>query len=196
MKTSRCAMLLIPIIFLLSCSTPYSVYTTDMFMGKKYLDETDYVQAKECFTKAFQADKNAAAAAFAATASYKLGDLPAAQRFIEEAEQLGGGHSFDGRYYPYLRIVGYKALILLKEQNEEIGVPTLSQYLQAYKYVHSGPNVVGIEVMLRKKQFDLARLEAVIDEQVTGYENDMDQFLRTGTGYYDRATRGNSAPGR
>ncbi len=57
-----------------------------------------------------------------------------------------------GRYYPYLRIVGYKALILLKEQNEEIGVPTLSQYLQAYKYVHSGPNVVGIEVMLRKKQ--------------------------------------------
>jgi hypothetical protein len=92
--------------------------------------------------------------------------------------------------------VGYKALILLKEQNEEIGVPTLSQYLQAYKYVHSGPNVVGIEVMLRKKQFDLARLEAVIDEQVTGYENDMDQFLRTGTGYYDRANRGNSAPGR
>jgi hypothetical protein len=88
--------------------------------------------------------------------------------------------------------MGYKALILLTEEREDEGIESLSQYLEMYKHIHSGSTVREIEVMVRKRQFNLARLEGLIDDQIKWYEDDVDQYLRTGTGYYDRASRGGS----
>jgi tetratricopeptide (TPR) repeat protein len=192
MKRVRYALLLVSAAFLLSCSTPSSIYLDNMFWGKKALDETDYQQAKDCFMKAAEAYRNASALAFAATASYKLGDLSGAEQTIGEAERLDRGHTFDGRYFPSVRIMGYKALILLTEEREDEGIESLSQYLEMYKHIHSGSTVREIEVMVRKRQFNLARLEVLIDDEVKWYEDDVDQYLRTGTGYYDRASRGGS----
>jgi len=192
MKRVTYALLLVSAAFLLSCSTPFSIYTENMFRGKKALDETDYEQAKDYFMKAAETYRNGSALAFAATASYKLGDLSGAEQTIGEAERLDRGHTFDGRYFPSVRIMGYKALILLREEKEDEGIGTLSQYLEMYKYVHSGSTVREIEVMVRKRQFNLARLEVLIDDEVKWYEDDVDQYLRTGTGYYDRASRGGS----
>jgi tetratricopeptide (TPR) repeat protein len=158
-----------------------------MFWGKKALGDMDYEQAKDCFMQAAEVYRNASALAFAATASYKLGELPDAEQEIGEAECLDRGHTFDGRYFPSVRIMGYKALILLTEEREDEGIETLSQYLEMYKHVHSGPTVREVEVMLGKRQFNLARLEGLIDDQIKWYEDDVDQYLRTGTGYYDKS---------
>ena len=64
------------------------------------------------FVKASTEEKRAAPFALAATASYKLNDLPAAERFMSEAEQM------EGRAFFNLRIVGYKALIYFKENRK------------------------------------------------------------------------------
>ena len=192
MKRVRYALLLVSAAFLLSCSTPSSIYLDNMFWGKKALDETDYQQAKDCFMKAAEAYRNASALAFAATASYKLGDLSGAEQTIAEAERLDRGHTFDGRYFPSVRIMGYKALILLREEKEDEGIEHTQPIpgdVQTHSFRFHGPGDRGDGEEEAVQSRQTGRL---IDDQVKWYEDDVDQYLRTGTGYYDRASRGGS----
>ncbi len=164
-----------------SCSsTGWNVYSQDMFHGKRLLQEDEFAAARGEFLKAGEAQKWPAAYAFAATASYKMGDLPASERYLAEAERL------DGKDYSYLRVLGYKSLTFLKEGREQDGLNTLRQYANLLRATSSPRGAQQIEVWMRQQHADLPRLERLIDEQVYRYETDIEQFQSTGTGFYNK----------
>ena len=64
----------------LSCSTSWNMHAEDMLQGKRLLLDQDYTEARADFVRAAEAQKWPAAHAFAATASYKMGNLASAER--------------------------------------------------------------------------------------------------------------------
>ncbi len=172
----------------LSCSTQWDTYSKDMFHGKRLLRDEEYAEARADFLKAAEAQKWPSAYAFAATASYKMGDLASAEQYVAEAERL------DGRDYSYVRTLGYKALILLKEGKQKEGQDALKQYAQVMRSVSSPKGARQVEIWTKQRPVDLAELERLIDAQVYQYESDIEQFQETGTGFYNRP--GNFRPGR
>jgi len=153
-------------------------YRMSMFEGRHALDEGEYRQAQQAFLKAAQASPDARSYAYAATASYKAGDLAAAQRSIEEAAKL------DGKSYSYLRIVGYKALILLGQGKEGEGLDALAAYLAAYENAYPVGTIGDVKRMSRTRHVNLPLLERLLDEQISTYENELEQFWGSGTGWY------------
>jgi hypothetical protein len=101
-----------------------------------------------------------------------------AERLIREAETMEG-HGYYG-----LRILGYKALILLRRDQRE-GLEALGWYVTAYGRSDPLMTINDVEDMRRSGKIDLERLEILIEEQVSWYEKEVEQFLATGTGYYD-----------
>ena len=165
---------------LLSCSTSWNTYASRMFDGKQLLRDREYAEARTDFVKAAEAQKWPAAYAFAATASYKMGDLASADRYVMEAERL------DGKDYSYVRTLGYKSLILLSEGKEEEGLGALKQYAQVLSSISSPMGATQVESLSRQKPMDLAYLEKLVDEQAGQYESDIEQFYSTGTGFYNK----------
>jgi tetratricopeptide (TPR) repeat protein len=163
-----------------SCTTRWSVYSDDMFHGKRLLQEEEYAAARQDFVRAAEAQKWPAAYAFAATASYKMGDLTGSERYIAEAERLNGND------YSYLRVLGYKSLILLKEGKENEGREALQQYARLLRSTSSPKGATQIDSWMKQQSGDLPRLEKMIDEQVSRYESDIEQYQSTGTGFYNR----------
>lgn len=172
----------------LSCSTSWNRYAEDMFHGKRLLQDQEYAEARADFVKAAEAQRWPAAYAFAATASYKMGDLASAERYAIEAERL------DGKDYSYVRTVGYKSLILLKEGKKEEGLNALKQYAQVLSSTSSPKGARQIETWTRQQPMDLAGLEELIDEQAGRYESDIEQFQGTGTGFYNKPGMSRPAP--
>ena len=130
--------------------------------------------------KASETERRPEALALAATASYKLDDLQASARYIAEAERAGKPGTF------YFRIAGYKALILLREGEKEEGLKVLGVYIQTYKQAFDSDTLWRVERMWKRGTVDLPRLEALIDRQVTEYENAVDWFNKTHTGPFDK----------
>jgi uncharacterized protein HemY len=148
-----------------------------MFQGRRLLDRGEYAQARDEFVKAARTMPDSYSNAFAATASYKLNDMASAERFIQEAATL------NGRGYSYLRILAYRALILLKEGRKE-GFDALRDYLAIYQNEYPLTSILKVEAMVRTGNVNLSLLEALLDEQLRTYESDIDQFLSSGTGWY------------
>jgi len=174
-----------PAIFLLlslalfSCATPYQTYQSDLFRGKELLDTGEYGKAKEDFVSAAKAQpKEPASYALAATAAYKLGDLEGAGGYLGEAQKR------DRHSDSYIRILGYQALILLKEGKEQEGLDALHKYILAYQNEYAPFNVRQVERMWRTRKVNLASLEGLLDDQIETYESDMEQFRRSGTGWF------------
>ncbi len=168
-------------LLLVSCSTSWNTYAGNMFHGKQLLRNREYTEARIDFVKAAEAQQWPAAYAFAATASYKMGDLPSAERYVIQAERL------DGKDYSYVRTVGYKSLVLLREGKEEEGLTALGQYMQILRSVSSPMGASQVESWTRQHPKDLAALETLVDEQAGQYESDFEQFQGTGTGFYNRS---------
>jgi tetratricopeptide (TPR) repeat protein len=166
-----------------SCSTQWNTYADNMFHGKRLLREQEYGEARNDFLKAAEAQKWPSAYAFAATASYKMGDLTSAEEYVLEAERL------NGRDYSYVRTLGYKAVILLKEGKEREGLEALQEYTRILRSISSPKGAREIEIWTRQQSMDLPALEKLIDGQVYQYESDIEQWQETGTGFYQR--RGN-----
>ena len=175
-------------LFLVSCSTSWNRYAEGMFHGKRLLREQDYAEARTDFVKAAEAQQRPAAYAFAATASYKMGDLPSAERYVMEAEQL------NGKDYSYVRTLGYKSLVLLREGKKEEGLAALRQYVQVLRSISSPMGAGQVETVTRQKPMDLAVLEKLVDEQAGQYESDLEQFQSTGTGFYSRPRMSRPGP--
>ncbi len=150
--------------------------------------EQEYAAARIDFVKAAEAQKWPSAYAFAATASYKMGDLAGAERYVMEAERL------DGTDYSYVRTIGYKSLILLKEGKEKEGLEALQQYAQVLRSISSPKGARQIEIWMRQQPMDLPALEKMIDEQVYQYESDIEQWQETGTGFYNRSGNFRAGP--
>jgi tetratricopeptide (TPR) repeat protein len=162
--------------FLGACASTYSAFRGNMFQGKTLLADKEYKEARENFLKAASIEKSATAYAFAATASYKMNDLAAAEGYIKEAEKIKGGGI-------YLRTAGYKTLILLKEGRKPEGLDALKRYVEIYNRNLPLPSVKENQAMLKRGEVDLGRLEQLMDEQINGFDRDMEQ-LETGLGIW------------
>ncbi len=163
-----------------SCSTGWNTYSENMFHGKRLLQENAYAEARADFLRAAEAQRWPAAYAYAGTASYKMGDLAAAEQYLMEAQRV------DGSSYAYLRVLGYQALTFLREGKVEQGRDALQRYAMYLRATSSPVGARQIEVWQRQQQMDLVALERMIDEQVNRYESDIEQFQSTGTGFYNR----------
>ena len=166
------------IVSLSSCSTQYMTYRDDLFEGRQLLRQEKYVEARNLFIKASTEERRAAPFAYAATASYKMNDLAAAERYIGDAENASG------RNYWYLRILGYKALTLLKEQKTKEGMDALKRYIDYYRLIYPLTTIDQVDDMWKSGQINLPQLEVLLDEQITNYEEELAQAVTTGTGYY------------
>ena len=179
MKNMVCAaaLLVTLAVILVSCAGPYAASRREVFEGRQLLNRGEYAEAQQAFVKAIAARPSAWAYALAATASYKMNDLPDAQRYIDEAFKM------DGTSDAYLRMLAYRALILLKEGRQQEGTQALRHYLDSYKNYYPIPHRGEIERILAGGGGDLARLERLLDEGIDSYESDVAQREGEGTGY-------------
>jgi tetratricopeptide (TPR) repeat protein len=169
-----------------SATSTYTGYERDIVTGKQLLREGDYPQARDDFLKASGTERRPEALALAATATYKLNDLQATAQYLAEAERAGRPGT------SYFRISGYKALTLLKEGKKQEGLKVLGNYIQDYKQAFDSDTLPQVEYMWKKGTVDLPRLERLIDQQVTEYENAMDWFSKTHTGPFNKSGTVNS----
>jgi len=157
----------------------YDTYRKDMWNGKKLLGDGEYKPALEGFLSAAKAmPTQPEPYAFAATASFKMNDVDAASGYIQEAVKLNRPND------AYIRILGYKALILLKQGKQKEGMDALGDYIQAYQKEYAPQNVREVRSMWRTKNIDLSALQQLIDEEIWVYESDIEQFRRSGTGWF------------
>ena len=179
MKRIFCLVTALCAVALLGCSTAYQTYRSDIGTGKKMFDAGEYRQAREDFMNAAKADPTQADPyALAATASYKMNDLQTASQSIAEAAKRSGTSD------AHIRILGYKALILLKQGRQEEGLDALHAYIAAYENEYGPQNVREVRAMWRGKQIDLRVLEGLLDGEIEVYESDMQQFRSSGTGWF------------
>jgi len=98
-----------------------------------------------------------------------MGDLANAERTIREAERI------DKNSYYFMRILGYKSLILLKQDKPE-GINALRQYVDYVKALNLPFEMHDIETMIGKNTVDFAVLDPKIEEQVTWYEDENERL--------------------
>ena len=174
MRQALYAGCVIAVLFLTSCATSNTnmVYSRYMFEGKKEWQAKDYAQAKADFLKAYEAEKRVAPLAWAATTSYWLNDLASAERYLREAE---ADPEFK-KGFSYFRVMGYKALVLLKQGNKSEGLAVLKTYVDAYGHTFPSSNLARIDFMVRKGDVNLPRLEVMLEDDVWEYEQAAEQF--------------------
>jgi tetratricopeptide (TPR) repeat protein len=189
MKRAFCLVIVACAVALLGCSTTYHEYRSDILKGKRMLDTGEYREAHEAFTGAAKAQPaEPASYALAAAASYKMNDLQAASESIQEAAKRGKNSD------AYIRILGYKTLILLRQGREREGLDALHAYIVAYEREYAPRNVREVRAMWRVKHIDLPALESLLDGEIEVYESDMQQFRSSGTGWF-AAKYGPGTPG-
>ena len=172
----------IALLFLLvSCASfsLYSAYSRDVFEGKRLLEDEEYKEAEQHFLRAAEAVRGISALTYLAFIYYKTDRLDRAVALIAEADQLSPDN------YLHLRAKGYKALILLKRDKKE-GMAALKEYLGYYRHCDPLMTINDVARMLQSGDIDMDALEQLIEEQSSWYENDVEQFLKTVTGFYDR----------
>ena len=165
------------ILFLLSCSTAYLSYPRNMFIGKELFKQKEYVKAGGYFQGALKDQRDAYSLTYLAIINYKMNNMDNAERLIREAERIGVNDLC------YLRTIGYKALILLNKDKKE-GLEALRYYIEQYKYLYPLMTIQDVEDIWKHGGTDMDRLEKLMEEQITWYEDEMEQFISTGTGFY------------
>jgi hypothetical protein len=109
-----------------------------------------------------------------------MNDMRAAEHYIADAEKMTGKGVFE------LRIAGYKALIYLKEGRQDEGLKALREYVALYNYLDPLMSIREVEAMAIKGMVNLSMLEALLDEQIIWREDEIEQYEKTGTGFYGR----------
>lgn len=158
----------------------YRVYSRYLFQGKQHMKRGEFQKAQSYFKRAVENQRLVEALAFAATAGYKTNDLKMAESYIEEAEKKDTGS------VNKLRIAGYKALIYLKEGREIEGMKALQDYTALYRHLDPLMNIQEVQAMIEMGKVDLLKLETLLDEQITWHEDEIEQYEKTGTGFYGR----------
>ena len=165
-------------VILLGCSTTGTVYSANMEQGKRMLKRNQFQEALNHFNLAVQIRPDVDAYSYAAIAAFKIGDLDHATQYLKEAEKR------DGRSSAYVRIAGYEALIALKPGTTKAGLDALHNYIEAYRYSDPLMNVEDVEDMWRSGKIDFPVLEKLINEQITTYDNDVEDYLKNRGGWY------------
>ncbi|MCX5817134.1 MAG: tetratricopeptide repeat protein [Proteobacteria bacterium] len=166
-------------LILVSCSAKYAAYSNEMLTGKQFLQEKEYEKAKEYFTQASNVQQDSASLALLGVTYYKMGDLANAERTIREAERIDKNSAY------YMRILGYKSLILLKQGKPE-GFNALRQYVDYVKQLGLPLETHEIEKMIENNVVDLAILDPKIEEQATWYEDENERWKSGEPGYFQQ----------
>jgi len=179
--------LLIIVVFTLSsCATfqRFNMYGENIFSGKDAFQQKEYEKARAFFEQATGLSRDSVALALLAATYYKLNNIEKAEQLILEAERI------EKSRYNSLRVAGYKALIMLKKNPDE-GLVFLNSYVNLYNNCCDPLTTIrDVRRACEKKEVDIKKLEALIDEQILWYESDIEQFHSTGTGFYDRGIGG------
>jgi hypothetical protein len=178
MSKRLCVVMAFALSLLLSCASSYDVYRHNLVQGKQHMRYGEFHEAQTYFVKASESERLPEALAFAAMASYKMNDMEGAERFITEAEKS------DGRGFSQLRIAGYKALIYLREGKKSEGMKALQEYATMYSHLYPLTTIEEVQAMVKTDKIDLEKLELLLDQQITWYEDEVEQFQKTRTGYY------------
>lgn len=161
-----------------SCATSYSDYRNNFVKGKEMMARGEFQEARMYFVRASQSQQIPEALAYAATASYKMSDIENAERYIGDAK------NYNGKGFSDLRIAGYRALILLKKGRTSEGMKALREYIALYSHLYPLDTIGEVETMAEKNTIDLKKLETLLDEQITWYNDEVEQFQKTRTGFY------------
>lgn len=164
------------LIFVSCSTTKYEIYSNEMYTGKQIFQEQEYEKAKEHFVQASNIQKDSASLALLGSTYYKMGDIANAERTIREAESIDKNSSY------LLRILGYKSLILLKQDKPE-GFKALRQYVNYVKQLGLPLEMRDIEMMIRKNTVDFAVLDPKIEEWAAWYEDENERLERGEPGY-------------
>lgn len=168
---------LLPLIMSCQPDTPFNFYKENLFRGKESLRRGEFAKARDYFVKASEIQQLPESQVYAAIASYKINDMKWAEYFIREADK----HHHKGLHE--LRIDGYKALIFLMGDNKAEGFLALEEYVAFYSNLKPLTSIWEVESMVKKRRVDIPRLEVLIDEQVEKYEDEVEQFQKTRTGF-------------
>ncbi|HVN96916.1 MAG TPA: hypothetical protein VMT62_10830 [Syntrophorhabdaceae bacterium] len=167
-----------------SCSTTYTKYSSDIRDGKEFLNEQEYAKAEGAFQDAVNNQRDQASLAFLAITEYRMGNLESAEKLIQEAAQSKTSTLYN------IRAFGYRAIILMKRDKAQ-GLVALKDYISRYEYSYPLPSIKDLKKMVATGAVDEARLEKIIDDEIWWYETEVEQYLSTGTGFYDRLGRDN-----
>jgi len=163
-------------LLMISCSAKYTAYSNEIYTGKNLFQEKDYEKAKQYFIQASKDQYDSVSLALLGSAYYKTGDLANAERTLLEAEKIDKNSEY------LLRIIGYKSLVLLK-QNKPEGFNALKQYVNYVKKHQLPMKMHDFENMIEKNKADLVVLDANIEEQTNWYEDEMKRLLNNEPGY-------------
>jgi len=146
--------------------------------GKRYLKNHDYERARHHFQGAKAQLSYYLPLVYLAYIDYKTERMDDAMRWIEEAEKIKVADEHN------LRLLGYKALILLKKDKTK-GMKALKDYIENYEHLYPLPTITDIVMMKDSGDIDMARLERLVIEQIDFYENGIEELFYTGTGPFE-----------
>jgi len=162
--------------FLWSCTTTYSIYSKNLFTGKQLLKEEEYAEASRHFQNAILQMRDSVSLTFMAVAEYKMGNLENAEKWIREAER----EKPDIQYI--VRTFGYRAIIYMK-RNKAAGMEALKDYVDRYQHFYPLETIKVLQRMVRTGNIDEKMMEKIIDEQISWYETEMEEYLTNNVGF-------------
>ena len=175
---SGIGIIIIVSVFLLSCTT-YAVYSKNFLAGKNDFNAGRYDEARKFFEDAAKVESDAAVLTYLAATAYKKG------QFADAAALIGRAENSSPDTLTYLRMYGYKALILLQVDNA-LGMKALDDYIKRYGFDYPLDSIKEIRAMRQSGIIDKKRLEFLIDEQVEWYEKEMELYIYNNVGFYAR----------
>jgi hypothetical protein len=164
-----------------SCTT-YNIYSRNVVAGKNLISEKKYDDATVYLGQAARYNVDGAAFTYLAVAAYRQGKLHEALGYVTSAEKSPPD------MLTSLRMYGYKALILIGLEDPG-GTKALKEYTDRYEAFYPLESINDIKVMWRTGAVDLPRLAAIIEEQLTIHEQDLELYIYNNVGFYARDNR-------
>lgn len=176
----RICLIIISIILLCSCSMikQFNLYTQGIEEGKRYIKNGEYEKARPYFELARKQLNYYLPLVYLSYIDFKANRIDDALRWIEEAERKMVADEYN------LRLLGYKALILLKKDRVE-GLKALNIYLENYERVYPLISITEVIRMRDSGDIDEKNLERLIQEQVEFYEKGIEELFNTKTGPFE-----------
>ncbi len=181
-KTIQSGIGIILALFLMSSCTSYAVYSRNYLAGKNLYAAGRYDDAEKSFQEAAKVQSDAAVFTYLAATAYKKGQFENAAKLIGQAEKSPLDQ------LSYVRMYGYKALILLSIDKAP-GMAALNDYIKRYDCLYPLISINDLKTMRQSGVVDKARVEAIVDEQIEWYEKDMELYIYNHVGFYARESR-------
>jgi tetratricopeptide (TPR) repeat protein len=174
-KTAVTANMILIALLLLSCASvgpggaAFTAYRESMLNGAQHLLNKEYQPALDDFLRANSSDPTMPMPlALAGQASYNLGDLQKASRYLSQALAVKSDS------YAYLIVKGYQALIAFRQDKHKEGVTALGDYVAAYRVSSPDATYKDVERLYKLGvavgDVPVKELEPLITHQITRYE--------------------------